>query len=140
MYTSSGWRSYINYDEAKGKAVIDRKLLLRVFTYVRPYWFFSLIVLIAILLSSALELIPPLLYRELIDHVLPTRDLTSLHLLALAMIGIPVVSGLTGIVQRYYSAKMGEGIIYDLRAAMYTHLQKMSIRFFTNTKSGKRNI
>ncbi|HLC14889.1 MAG TPA: ABC transporter ATP-binding protein, partial [Thermodesulfovibrionia bacterium] len=115
----------------------DRKLLLRVFTYVRPYWFFSLIVLIAILLSSALELIPPLLYRELIDHVLPTRDLTSLHLLALAMIGIPVVSGLTGIVQRYYSAKMGEGIIYDLRAAMYTHLQKMSIRFFTNTKSGE---
>lgn len=137
MYTNSGWRSYLNYDESKGKPYFDRKLLLRVFSYARPYWFFSFIVLAAIVITALLELIPPLLYKELIDHVLPSQDLTRLHLLALGMVGIPILSGLTGVVQRYYSARMGESIIFDLRAAMYSHLQKMSIRFFTNTKSGE---
>ena len=137
MYTNSGWRSYLNYDEAKAKSYIDRKLLLRVLSYAKPYWFLSFIVVATIVITALLELVPPLLYKELIDHVLPSQSLTSLHLLAIGMVGIPIFSGFIGVVQRYYSARMGEGIIFDLRAAMYTHLQKMSIRFFTNTKSGE---
>jgi ATP-binding cassette subfamily B protein len=60
-----------------------------------------------------------------------------LNWLALGMVGIPIASGLIGVLQRYFSARAGEGIIHDLRQEMYVHIQKMSIRFFTHTKSGE---
>jgi ATP-binding cassette subfamily B protein len=93
--------------------------------------------LVAIVVISLVELVPPLLYRDLIDNVLPGRDLARLNLLALGMIGIPILSGLLGVGQRYLSARVGEGIIFDLRQEMYAHLQRMSLRFFTHTKSGE---
>jgi ATP-binding cassette subfamily B protein len=132
-----GWWSLIRADESKGKAKIDRKLLSRISTYGRPYWGYILIVLIAIVLISLIELIPPLIFRRLIDIVIPQKDFQQLTFLALAMIAIPITSGLIGIVERYFSAKAGEGIIFDLRQEMYVHLQNMSIRFFTHTRSGE---
>ena len=132
-----GWWSLIRADESKGKAKIDRKLLLRILAYARPYWGNIAIVLIAIVVISLIELIPPLLYRTLIDIVIPNKDFRQLAILALAMIGIPIISGLIGIVERYFSAKAGEGIIFDLRQEMYDHLQRMSLRFFTHTRSGE---
>jgi ATP-binding cassette subfamily B protein len=137
MMHGGGWWSYLRYDESKGRARVDRQLLRRVMRYARPYWVFVLLVLVTIVITSLLELIPPLLYRDLIDNVLPNRDVARLGLLALGMIGIPLLSGLIGVGQRYLSARMGEGIIFDLRQEMYTHLQRMSLRFFTHTKSGE---
>ena len=107
------------------------------FGYARPHWASVTIVLIAIVIVSLLGLIPPLLYRALIDDVLPNGDIRQLNLLALAMLGIPLLSGAISVVQRHYSAKAGEGIIFDLRQEMYRHLQHMSLRFFTDTKSGE---
>jgi ATP-binding cassette subfamily B protein len=132
-----GWWSLISADESKGKAKIDRKLLFRVLGYAGPYWGFITFVLIAIITISLLELIPPLLYRNLIDDVIPNKDFRRLTILAIAMIVIPVLSGLIGIVERYFSAKAGEGVIFDLRQEMYDHLQRMSLRFFTETRSGE---
>ena len=132
-----GWWSLIRADESKGKAKIDRKLLSRIMAYARPYWGNIAIVLIAIVVISLIELIPPLLFRTLIDVVIPEKDFRQLTILALAMIGIPIISGLIGIVDRYFSAKAGEGIIFDLRQEMYDHLQRMSLRFFTHTRSGE---
>ena len=132
-----GWWSLISADESKGKAKIDRKLLLRVLGYAGPYWGFITLVLIAIVTISLLELIPPLLYRNLIDEVIPNKDFRRLTILAIAMIAIPVLSGFIGIVERYLSAKAGEGVIFDLRQEMYDHLQRMSLRFFTDTRSGE---
>jgi ATP-binding cassette subfamily B protein len=137
MMHGGGWWSYLRYDESKGRARVDRQLLRRVSRYARPYWRFVLFVLITIVIISLLELIPPLLYRDLIDNVLPNRDVARLGLLALGMIGIPLLSGLIGVGQRYLSARMGEGIIFDLRQELYAHLQRMSLRFFTHTKSGE---
>ncbi|MEJ2734854.1 MAG: ABC transporter ATP-binding protein [Anaerolineae bacterium] len=137
MMHGGGWWSYLRYDESKGRARVDRQLLRRVSRYARPYRLFVLLVLITIVIISLLELIPPLLYRDLIDNVLPNRDVARLGLLALGMIGIPLLSGLIGVGQRYLSARMGEGIIFDLRQELYTHLQRMSLRFFTHTKSGE---
>lgn len=134
---SGGWWRYIAYDESKGKAKIDRALLRRVFTYARPHLFSVSVVLLTIVAVSLLELIPPLLYRDLIDNVLPEKDFRRLNLVAVGMLAIPVLTGLINVVQRYFSARAGEGIIYDLRQEMYEHLQHMSIRFFTNTKSGE---
>lgn len=134
---SGGWWSFLQHDESVGRARIDRKLLRRVMAYAQPYWAFVLLVLGAIVVTSLLELIPPLLYRDLIDHVIPNRDFSRLNLLALGMVGIPIISGLIGVAERYFSAKAGEGIIFDLRQQMYEHLQRMSLRFFTDTKSGE---
>ncbi len=132
-----GWWSYISYDESTPKPILDRQLLGRVFAYGKPHWKSVAMVLVTIIAISLLDLIPPLLYRELIDHVLPNRDAQRLNLLALGMLGIPILSGLLNVVQRHFNARAGEGIIYDLRQQMYSHLQKMSLRFFTNTKAGE---
>ena len=137
MMHGGGWWSYLRYDESKGRPRVGRKLLRRVLNYARPYWAYVLLILLAITVTSLLGLIPPLLYRDLIDNVLPEGDVARLNLLALAMIGIPLISGLIGVGQRYLSARMGEGIIFDLRQEMYAHVQSMSLRFFTHTKSGE---
>jgi ATP-binding cassette subfamily B protein len=137
MVHGGGWRSFIRYDESKGRPQVSRQLLVRVWGYARPYWRSLALMLVAIGVIALVGLVPPLLYRDLIDNVLPNRDFSRLNWLALGMIGIPVVSGLIGVGQRYLSARVGEGIISDLRQTMYDHLQRMSLRFFTHTKSGE---
>ncbi len=137
MFHGSGWRSYISHDPSKGRPQVDRALLRRVLGYARPYASMVMLVLVTIITISLLELIPPLLFRDLIDNVLPNRDFSRLNWLALGLIGLPILSGLTSVAQRYFSAKVGEGIIFDLRQQMYEHLQRMALRFFTHTKSGE---
>lgn len=134
---SGNWWSYIAYDEKNKHAHVNRALLWRVFGYARPYLFAVSMVLVAIVISSLLGLLPPLIYQSLIDDVLPSGDFAKLNLYALGLFGVPLLTGLLGVVQRHYGAAAGEGIIYDLRRQMYEHLQHMSMRFFTNTKSGE---
>ena len=132
-----GWWSYIAYDPSKGKPQLSRQLLRRVFAYAKPHLFSVAVVLVTIVAISLLELIPPLLYRDLIDNVLPNRNYSRLNWLALGMLGIPILSGVINVVQRFFSSRAGEGIIYDLRGQMYDHLQGMALRFFTHTKAGE---
>ena len=132
-----GWWSYISADPSKAKPKVDRMLLRRVMEYARPYWWMVLIVLVSIIAASLLELVPPLILRQLIDVTLPTKNYQQLNWLALGLIAIPVITGLIDVLQRYYGSRAGEGIIYDLRQQMYGHLQRMSLRFFTHTKSGE---
>lgn len=136
MMHRGNWWSYIRA-EGDERPHVSRDLLRRVVRYARPYWKSISVVLVTIVAISLLELIPPLLYRELIDNVLPNRNVSRLNVLALAMVAIPVTSGLISVVQRYFSARVGEGVIFDLRQEMYEHLQSMGLRFFTQTKSGE---
>jgi len=137
MLKGGGWRSFMQYDESQSQPRVSRQLLGRVLDYARPYWRSLTLMLVAIGITALIGLVPPLLFRDLIDNVLPNRDFARLNWLALGMIGIPVVSGLISVAQRYLSARVGEGIICDLRQAMYDHLQRMSLRFFTRTRSGE---
>ena len=133
----SGWRSYIRFDEDQDRPDVSRALLRRVAEFASPYWKGIAIVLIAMLVTSLLALIPPLLFRDLIDQAIPQKDGMRLNLLALGMVTVPLVRGLLGVVQRYMSARIGEGIIFDLRRSVYAHLQRMSLRFYTNTHVGE---
>jgi ATP-binding cassette subfamily B protein len=90
-----------------------------------------------ILVISLLSLVPPLLMRDLIDRAIPARDLGRLTLLGLGMVAVPLVSGVVGVVQRWSSARVGEGIIFDLRRQLFSHLQRMPLRFFTATRTGE---
>ncbi len=134
---SGNWWSFIRYDEEQDRPEVSRELLRRVAGYARPYWRGVAWMLATILGISLLSLIPPLLIRDLIDRALPNRDFGRLNLLALAMVTVPLVNGLLGVAQRYVSASIGEGIIFDLRRDLYAHLQRMSLRFFTNTHVGE---
>jgi ATP-binding cassette subfamily B protein len=137
MFHGGGWWSYIRYDEKKDRPQVSRDLLLRVVLTARPYWAQAMIMLVAILIVSLLGLIPPLLIRELIDVALPAQDLALLNRLVLGMIAVSLLSGLIGVGQRYLGANIGEGLIADLRQALYAHMERMSLRFFTHTKTGE---
>jgi ATP-binding cassette subfamily B protein len=136
MAHHGNWWRYIAHDPKRDRPRITRQMLGRVARYARSYWRAVAMSLLIIAVISLIELIPPLLYRELIDNVLPNQQWDRLNMLALAMIAIPISSGLLGVAQRYFNSRVGEGIIYDLRQELYSHLQRMSLRFFTHTKSG----
>ena len=132
-----GWFSYIRYDEKQDRPKINRDLLIRIWQFARPYWSQIAALLATILLISSISLISPLLFRDLIDRAIPERDLTRLNLLALGMIAIPIANGILGVWQRRLNAGIGEGVIFDLRTALYGHMQRMSLRFFTQTRTGE---
>ncbi len=141
MMRGGGWFSFIRNEEQE-KPKLSRALLLRVFNYARPYWRKIFIMLAIILVTTGLGLLTPLIFRELIDNVLTDEGVyfgnrSRLNVLALGLVLIPIVSGLLRVVQREFNAAVGEGVIYDLRVALYTHLQRMSLRFFTNTRTGE---
>jgi len=92
---------------------------------------------LTILLISAVSLVSPLLYRDLIDVAIPNGDGSRLNWLALGMIAIPVLNGAIGVWQRQLNAQIGEGVIFDLRRTLYAHMQRMSLRFFTQTRTGE---
>jgi ATP-binding cassette subfamily B protein len=137
MFHGGGWWSYIRYDEEKDRPHVNRALLVRVILTARPYWGQALLMLAAILVVSLLGLIPPLLVRELIDVALPEGNVGLLNRLALAMIAVSLLSGLIGVGQRYLGANIGEGLIANLRQSLYAHMERMSLRFFTHTKTGE---
>ena len=138
MHAQGGnWWSFIRYDEEQDRPEVSRALLRRVAQYARPYWAGVAVMLTTIVAISLLSLLPPLLLRDLIDTALPKRDAGRLNLLALGMIAVPLANGLLGVAQRYASSHVGEGIIFDLRCAVYAHMQRMSLRFFTRTRAGE---
>ncbi len=132
-----GWGSLLRYDDEAGRPKVSWALVVRVARYARPYWGTVALLIVAITVTSLLDLVPPLLYRELVDVALPERDPGLLNWLALGLISLPVIGRLIGIGQAYLSARAGEGIIRDLRESLYRHLQAMSLRFFTHTKTGE---
>lgn len=137
MIGRPGWGSFLQYGPDDQRPDIDRALLKRVWQYGKPYRRQLIGVISTVLITSWLAVIPPLLIRRLIDEALPQKDLRLLTLLGLGTVGLPLVSSLIGILQRWWSARAGEGIIYDLRRQLYEHLQRMSLRFFTATKTGE---
>jgi ATP-binding cassette subfamily B protein len=133
---SGGWWRYIEYDE-KDKPTISTGLLKRVAQYARPYTLMLGLLLAAIFASSLIGLVPPLLYRAIVDDALGKNNLQLLILLSLGLIAVPLLDGLIGMGNRYLSSRVGESLIADLRKALYQHMQKMSLRFFTNVKTGE---
>ncbi len=135
MWHGGGWFQYMRSGDQKPR--VTRELLSRVFSYARPYWGQIAGMLVMILLSTGVSLVSPLIFRTMIDQVLPQKDLNRLMWLALALLFLPILNGAIAIVQRRLNAAVGEGVIFDLRVALFSRLQRMSLRFFTNTKVGE---
>jgi ATP-binding cassette subfamily B protein len=129
------WFQYTRSEEQKPQ--VTRTLLLRVLNYARPYWGSLAWMLLCILIGTGLSLVTPLIFRALIDQVLPAKDLHRLVLLSVVLVLIPLVNSVVTVIQRRLNATIGEGVIFDLRSALFSRLQRMSLRFFTNTKVGE---
>jgi ATP-binding cassette subfamily B protein len=132
-----GWWAYIGYDEKRDRPQVSWRLIRRVLGYARPYRLKIVLVLVTIIGSSLLGLVTPLLFRKLIDDAIPNKNVQLLDVLALGIVLIPILNGGIAVVQRYLNASIGEGVIYELRVALFAHLQRMSLRFFTHTKTGE---
>ncbi len=131
-----GWFAYVRSSE-DDRQHITWALLRRVLSFSRPYYAYIVLLLVTILLTTALDLVTPLIFRDLIDYTLPEGLRDRLNVLALGLVLIPLLSGGIRVLQRKINATIGEGVIYDLRVALFTHLQRMSLAFFTNTKTGE---
>ena len=112
-------------------------MLRRVVGYGAPYKKEIAVVLGTIVVITLLSIVPALLVRRLIDVAIPDEDLGMVTLLGLGMVAVPLLTGGLGVLQRWASAATGEGIIFDLRCQLYGHLQRMSLGFFTATRTGE---
>ena len=113
------------------------RTIRRITAFFRPYRLQVGVVTFAILLTSGLGLINPILLKLLIDDAIPNLDFGRLNLYVGLMIVVPIVSGLIGLGQSYLNNVIGQNVMQDLRAALYAHLQRMPLRFFTETKTGE---
>jgi len=113
------------------------RTIRRITAFFRPYRAQVAIVTGAILLTSLLGLINPILLKLLIDDAIPRLDFGRLNLYVGLMIAVPIVSGLIGVGQSYLNNQIGQNVMQDLRSALYAHLQRMPLRFFTETKTGE---
>ncbi|MFC4006750.1 ABC transporter ATP-binding protein [Nonomuraea purpurea] len=108
--------------------------IIKLFT---PYRGRLSLVAVLILASSLVSLASPFLLREVLDVAIPARDAGLLTLLALGMIGVAVTTSVFDVLQTLVSTTMGQRVMHDLRISVYTHLQRMSLAFFTRTKTGE---
>ena len=109
----------------------------RIIRLFRPYRWSLLFVAVLVGTSSLVSLVNPFLIREVIDVALPQGRTGLLTLLALGMIVVSIANSSFSVSQTYVSTKVGQRVMHDLRTAVYSHLQRMSLAFFTRTRTGE---
>ncbi len=122
-------------DAVRGKKV-ERALLRRVLGLTRPYRAALIGFLITVVLSAAVGVVPAYLFRALLDTAVPDQNKTLVFELAAAAVGVALANSVLSLLQRWYSARVGEGLIYDMRVALFDHVQRLPISFFTRVQTG----
>ena len=117
-------------------AGIDRRTLRRAWSFARPYRVRLLLYLATIILTALIGIIPPLIFKALIDQAIPRRDVGLVDLLFAAAVGLALFQTGLGLVNRWYGSAIGEGLIFDLRVKLFEHVQRQPIAFFTRTQTG----
>ncbi|HUN36269.1 MAG TPA: ABC transporter ATP-binding protein [Trebonia sp.] len=111
--------------------------LARITRLFRPYRWNLLFVGLLVAASALFSLVNPFLIRAVIDVALPQRRLGLLTVLAVGMIAVAIANSSISVSQTYVSTKVGQRVMHDLRTAVYSHLQRMSLAFFTRTRTGE---
>jgi ATP-binding cassette subfamily B protein len=118
-------------------ATNPRVPLGRIVRLFRPYRWNLLFVGVLVAASSLVSLVNPFLIREIIDVALPQGRTGLLGVLALGMIIVAIANSSFSVSQTYVSTVVGQRVMHDLRTAVYSHLQRMSLAFFTRTRTGE---
>jgi ATP-binding cassette subfamily B protein len=116
---------------------VRRANLRRVAALFRPYRLRLTIVLVLIGIGALLGIASPFLLRRVLDDAIPNKDVVLLTALVAGMIGISIATGVLGVIQTYLSNIVGQQVMHDLRSAVYRHLQRLSLAFFTRTRTGE---
>jgi ATP-binding cassette, subfamily B, bacterial len=108
----------------------------RVFRFARPHWGKLAVFLVLTMVSAVLAVTTPLLAGRVVDAIVGGREVSLVVWLALAIAGVAILDSGLGLVERWQSSRIGEGLIYDLRRAVFEHVQRMPVAFFTRTRTG----
>ena len=117
-------------------AAISRELLVRVWGFARRYRRKIAALLALIVVSSVLGAVPPLLYRAVIDHAISEHRFALLNVLCVAILLVAFAGTVAQVASRWFVSHVGEGVIFDLRVALFDHIQRMPISFFTRSQTG----
>jgi ATP-binding cassette subfamily B protein len=115
---------------------IKKGTLPRMLTYARQYRGLLVIFLIAVVLDAIVSSVTPLLFRVIIDNAIPEKSTGLVIGLALVGAGLALFDAVLSLFERRTSAVIGEGLIYELRAKVFSHIQEMPIAFFSRTQTG----
>ena len=133
---SFGPRGFLTEEEKKEMPKVTKELILRILSYLKPYWFQFILVFAAILLSSVVGLLPSIITGRIVDQALVGKDMALLiRLLILAFVTL-AASQVIGVLESYINAWISQRIIFDMKNQMYKHLQSMPHSFFTSEKQG----
>ncbi|MDQ4132555.1 MAG: ABC transporter ATP-binding protein/permease [Actinomycetota bacterium] len=133
-----GWHGALWRDpDLLTNAVLRRSVIRRVWSFARPYRRLIAAFIAAILVGSVIGILPPLVFRAMIDdYAVPRRNLSGLQWLALLALVLAFADAAFNVVQRWMAARIGESVIFDLRSELYDHVQRMPLAFFTRTQTG----
>ncbi|MBI1350812.1 MAG: ATP-binding cassette domain-containing protein [Actinomycetales bacterium] len=115
---------------------ISKALVRRIMSYARPYRTLIVLFLIALVITSLLSVAQPLLIPRLVDNGIVAGDAQVVTVTAMLIAGLAILDAGLGLVSRWFSSRIGEGLIYDLRTEVYDHVQRQSIAFFTRAQTG----
>jgi ATP-binding cassette subfamily B protein len=134
----AGWMALrtLSSDQSVKNAKLRPGTLKRIFTYAIPYKSTFALFLFCLIADAILTVATPLLLRELIDQGVIPKDRAVVTTMAVAVAVLAILTAVINIVVRWISAKIGEGLIYDLRSQVFRHVQEQSIAFFTRTQTG----
>ena len=123
-------------DDALRGRRLNRATMRRVLTWCAPYRRLLIGFIAAVVVDAIVMVIPPLLVRDLIDNALPDKNRQLVGVIALLAVALAFTDAMLSLIQRYLSSRVGEGLIYDLRVALFDHVQRMPLAFFTRTQTG----
>jgi ATP-binding cassette, subfamily B, bacterial len=123
--------------ERPADPAVRRANLRRIVALFRPYRARLGAVSALIVFSASLGAVSPFLLREVLDVAIPEEDVGLLTLLVAGMVAIPIVTGVLGVWQTLLSNQVGQSVMHDLRTQVYRHLQRLSLAFFTRTRTGE---
>ncbi len=129
-------QSFLTEEEKQNRPKVTKKLLGRIFSYLKPYWKQMLVVMVAIAVSSILNLMPSVLTGKIIDEGLIGQSMKKLILFIVLSLAVTLGANLIGVLESYMNTWIAQHITFDMRNKMYAHLQKMSQRFFTSNNQG----
>ncbi len=116
---------------------LSQGVVRRVLRFAKPYRFLIAVFVALVVILAALAVAPPLLFKEIIDHGVLQGDRRVVIIVSLILAGIAVLQAVLGMVQRWFSSTIGEGLIFDLRTQVFDHVIQMPVAFFTRTQTGK---
>ena len=135
---STVWQTYqsMTRDRSVAGQRVSRGTVRRILGYARPYRVIIAIFLGTLVVTSLLSVAQPLLFKRIVDDGISVGNASLVTWTALAIAGLAIADAAFGIVSRWYSARIGEGLIFDLRTRVYDHVQHQSIAFFTRAQTG----